>query len=194
LNKSEYARWVDRRAQLLDVALELFDERGVRGASMRELARRAGVDVRSTYYHFESKRDLLRSLFERAGYLEPLDPMVLEALQSLTRPDALRAIIAGNLDMLQRRAAYSRLIHAQVLCGDEDAKAVGDELWARWGDQLEAMILAARVVDSDDARRYARFLRSLLWGIFNESQLTGELENPDRIRERAGDTAQLLLD
>jgi hypothetical protein len=119
--------------------------------------------------------------------------VILEALQSLTRPDALRAIVAGNLDMLQHRAAYSRLIHAQVLCGDEDAKAVGDELWARWGEQLEAMVAAARIVDSDDLRQYVRFLRSLLWGIFNESQLTGELEDPGRIRERAAMTARLLL-
>lgn len=184
---------MDRRSQLLDVALALFDERGVKGASMRELARRAGVDVRSTYYHFESKRDLLRSLFARAGYLEPLDPAVLDALRSAPPADALLGVVIGNLEMLQRRAAYNRLIHAQVLCGDDDAKAVGHELWGRWGEQLVPMVEAARVVDPEHVDEYARMLRSLLWGVFNESQLTAELDDPARLTVRAEETVALLV-
>ena len=184
---------VDRRTQLLQVALTLFDERGVRGASMRELARRAGVDVRSAYYHFESKRDLLRSLFEQAGYLEPLDPRILEALGGLDAAAAMFAIVDGNLEMLQRRASYSRLIHAEVLVGDEDAKAVGTELWARWGEQLEALVVAGRLASPRKAPVFASQLRSLLWGIFNESQLTGEIIDPTRRQARSREATNFLL-
>ena len=184
---------MDRRSQLLQVALTLFDERGVRGASMRELARRAGVDVRSAYYHFESKRDLLRSLFEQAGYLEPLDPKILETLAGLNAEPAMFAIVDGNLEMLQRRASYSRLIHAEVLVGDEDAKAVGSELWARWGQQLEALVLAGKLAVPRQAPAFARQLRSLLWGIFNESQLTGEITDPARRKARSREAARFLL-
>ena len=113
---------VSRRSQILAVALDLMDERGVRGASMRELARRAGVDVRSAYYHFESKRDLLSALFEQAGYLEPLDPAILAALRSMSREDAMTAIIKGNLDLLHNRARQSRLIHAEVLRPEATAR------------------------------------------------------------------------
>ena len=184
---------MDRRTQLLQVALTLFDERGVRGASMRELARRAGVDVRSAYYHFESKRDLLHSLFEQAGYLEPLDPRILEALGELDAAAAMFAIVDGNLEMLQRRASYSRLIHAEVLVGDEDAKAVGTELWARWGEQLEALVVAGRLASPRKAPVFARQLRSLLWGIFNESQLTGEIIDPTRRQARSREATNFLL-
>lgn len=193
MNKCDYADTVDRRSQLLAVALELFDERGVRGASMRELARRAGVDVRSAYYHFESKKDLLRALFEQAGYLEPLDPKVLAALRSMSGEDAMTAIVEGSLDLLKQRAAHSRLIHAQVLVGDEDAKTVGQELWNRWGEQLEALVDAGRIVPATQVGAFARQLRSLLWGIFNESQLTGELDDPSRRKTRAREVSLLLL-
>ena len=184
---------MDRRSQLLQVALTLFDERGVRGASMRELARRAGVDVRSAYYHFESKRDLLRSLFEQAGYLEPLDPQILETLGGLDAETAMFAIVDGNLEMLQRRASYSRLIHAEVLVGDEDAKAVGSELWSRWGQQLQALVIAAKLAPPRQAPGFARQLRSLLWGIFNESQLTGEITGPAGRKARSREAAKFLL-
>jgi len=188
---------VDRRAQLQAVALDLFDERGVRGASMRELARRAGVDVRSAYYHFESKRDLLRSLFDWASesnpQTQPIAQEILEALQAIPPADALGFIIEGNLALLQERARFSRLIHAEVLYGDEDAKAVGEELWQGWGQQLEVVLLAGGVADAETAAPLARFLRSLLWGVFNESQLTGELVDPAKCKARAQELTKLVL-
>jgi AcrR family transcriptional regulator len=180
---------VDRRTQLLEIALELINERGVRGASMRELARRAGVDVRSTYYHFESKRDLLRSLFEQAGMLallvEPVPPDVLDALASLTPAEALLLVIEGNLQSLHEGAPYSRLIHSEVLVNDEDAKTVGAEMWTRWGEQLEVLVGATRVCEADRVASFARLLRSLLWGVFNESQLTGEIADQTKRHARA---------
>jgi AcrR family transcriptional regulator len=188
---------VDRRQQLLATALELFDERGVRGASMRELARRAGVDVRTAYYHFESKRDLLRSLFEEAGYFQPLrqqvGPEIFEALRAAPPEEALLGIIEGNLQVLHEGAAYSRLIHVEVLYGDEDAKAVGQELWDRWGQQLEALMDAAGVAPHSEVASWARLLRSLLWGVFNEAQLTGSLADPSDRRQRAKELTRLLM-
>ena len=160
---------------------------------MRELARRAGVDVRSAYYHFESKRDLLRALFEQAGYLEPLDPRILDALGGLDAEAAMFAIVDGNLEMLQRRASYSRLIHAEVLVGDEDAKAVGSELWTSWGQQLEELVLAGKLASPGQAPVLARQLRSLLWGIFNESQLTGEITDPTGRKARSREVTNFLL-
>lgn len=46
-------------------ATEVFAERGYRGASMDEIARRSGVTPPVVYDHFASKRDLHRRLLER---------------------------------------------------------------------------------------------------------------------------------
>jgi len=105
----------------------------------------------------------------------------------------MSAIVEGSLDLLQQRAAQSRLIHAEVLVGDEDAKAVGQELWDRWGEQLEALVDAGLVVPAQEVSAFAHQLRSLLWGIFNESQLTGELDSRARRRTRAQQVTRLLL-
>ncbi len=53
-----------RRELIAAAATELFAERGYRGASIEEIARRAGVTPPVVYDHFSSKRELYRSLLE----------------------------------------------------------------------------------------------------------------------------------
>jgi len=56
----------DRRRELIEASAgELFAERGYRGGSIAEIARRAGVSAPVVYDHFPSKADLYRQLLER---------------------------------------------------------------------------------------------------------------------------------
>jgi AcrR family transcriptional regulator len=54
-----------RRDLIATSATELFAERGYRGASVEEIARRSGVTPPVVYEHFASKVDLYRHLLER---------------------------------------------------------------------------------------------------------------------------------
>lgn len=183
---------MDRREQLLHEALELFSERAGRDASMRELARRVGIDVKTAYYYFPSKADLLREVVVLGGHLDPPPPGALDTLRSMRKPEALHAIIRLVLNILAERAPYNRLLNAQVLAGDPDAKLVAQELWDRWQEQLEALLDAGRMVRGDDLAAYARMLRSLLWGVFSESHLTGALADDDARDARATELAATL--
>src|SRR3954454_15574719 len=55
----------DRRAAILDSALEVFSRRGYNGASIDEIATAAGISKALIYEHFPSKKDLHVSLLER---------------------------------------------------------------------------------------------------------------------------------
>src|SRR3954462_4523603 len=55
---------IDRRAAILDSALEVFSKRGYNGASIDEIAQAAGISKALIYEHFPSKRDLHVSLLE----------------------------------------------------------------------------------------------------------------------------------
>lgn len=55
----------DRRAAILDSALEVFSRRGYNGASIDEIAQAAGISKALIYEHFPSKKDLHVSLLER---------------------------------------------------------------------------------------------------------------------------------
>lgn len=54
----------DGRAALLDAAAEVFAARGLRDASVDEVAERAGYSKGAVYWHFESKDDLFLALLE----------------------------------------------------------------------------------------------------------------------------------
>lgn len=55
----EPAHHAERRERLLDAALEVFLDHGYAGASVREIAHRAGVTEGLIYHYFPGKRELL---------------------------------------------------------------------------------------------------------------------------------------
>ena len=56
----------DLRAALIDTAVELIGERGVREFSLAEASRRLGVAVSAPYAHFADREDLLAAVVVRA--------------------------------------------------------------------------------------------------------------------------------
>ena len=60
------------REALIEAALRLFAERGYADVGTEEIVARAKVTRGALYHHFEDKRDLFRSVFERveAGLME----------------------------------------------------------------------------------------------------------------------------
>jgi AcrR family transcriptional regulator len=62
-------RRTETRERLIEAAGPVFAEHGYRGATMREIADRAGANLAAAHYHFGSKRDLYREVarthFER---------------------------------------------------------------------------------------------------------------------------------
>jgi AcrR family transcriptional regulator len=56
-----------RRRQLLDVALQVFAERGFHETSMNDIADAAGVTKPVLYQHFRSKRELFGELLSDVG-------------------------------------------------------------------------------------------------------------------------------
>jgi len=57
-------RRTDTRGQIRQVALELFAEQGYEKTSLREIAERLGITKAAVYYHFKTKEEILRTLFD----------------------------------------------------------------------------------------------------------------------------------
>lgn len=70
--------------QLLDAAQEVFAQDGLRAASLRAIARRAGCDPALIYYHFANKEALFAALLRRRF------PLLLQDMQRLADSADLR--------------------------------------------------------------------------------------------------------
>lgn len=56
-----------RKGQILECAMDVFDEKGYDGGSMREIASRVGVRESALYRHFPGKEAILKALIRVVG-------------------------------------------------------------------------------------------------------------------------------
>ncbi len=99
----------ERRRQLLDVAIDVFADHGLHGASMNQVAEAAGVTKPVLYQHFRSKRELYREVLEDVG--GRLEEAIVKATAEAAGPR--QQVDAGFLTYFQwvaaERAAFTLL-------------------------------------------------------------------------------------
>ncbi len=96
------------RERILDVALDLFIEKGFDKTSLREIAEQLGFSKAALYYHFASKDDILMALHQR---LHDMGGSVLAQLGDRTpTPEEWRDLLNGFVvEMLSNRKLF--LLH-----------------------------------------------------------------------------------
>jgi len=70
----------DTACKILEAAMEVFAEKGFRGATTREIAAKAGANVASLHYHFRDKESL---------YLKVLNRFIDESLSESPIPESI---------------------------------------------------------------------------------------------------------
>lgn len=97
------------RAQVLDVAVRLFNEQGYDATSVSALAERLGLSKAALYHHFASKEQILQiALDDALGALEA----VLDRADAADRPAAgqLVAVVEGAVRVLVDRLPQVTLL------------------------------------------------------------------------------------
>ena len=109
-----------RERQIVDLAEQLFAERGYAGSSMDELCRRAGVTKPVVYDLFGSKDGLFRACLE--GSAAALGEAITAAVRAA--PDAEGKLRAGGLAFL--RFADDHRVAWEVLFATGEARFAGE--------------------------------------------------------------------
>jgi AcrR family transcriptional regulator len=100
-----------RRDQIIDAAVEAFAEQGFRGASTREIARRAGTNQGLITYHFPSKDALWRAAADRIfGELEASLEQRLRGLRSQDPRERAREVIREYVRFAARHPELFRMM------------------------------------------------------------------------------------
>jgi AcrR family transcriptional regulator len=173
-----------RERQIVELAEGLFSERGYQGASMDELARRAGVTKPVVYELFGSKDGLFRACLERSA--ERLATLVAEAVRAESEPEA--RVRAGGLAFLRfasdNRVAWELMMEARF----SDAAI---EVRRRQAALVHELLLEKAPPDADprELELAAHAVNSAYEGVAHWMW-----EHPDVPPERLADwTVELLL-
>ncbi|WP_432512775.1 TetR/AcrR family transcriptional regulator [Kineococcus sp. SYSU DK001] len=146
------------RTTIARAALELIDENGLEGWTMRALAERLGVRAPSLYSHVSSQEEILDTVHELID-----DEIDLEALRD---PDLRRGLAAFAHSY---RAAYARHPGATVLIV---RRPIGTDSALRVYDALLAALLGHGLAP-DEAMRSAVVLDYLVLGSAVETFIGG---------------------
>ena len=125
----------ERRATILDAALDVFTDYGFRRASLEDIAHRAGISRTGLYHHFSSKEQIFHAMVERCHELT--HALAVAALNSdAPLEDRLLASMDAKLGFFFRKATSTR--HgAQVL---SMGYRMGNEITLHWtGRYLDIM-------------------------------------------------------
>ena len=119
-------RPTDTRDRVLQVAQALFAERGYRGTSLRDIAKRIGIKAPSLLHHFPSKQQL---------YLAVLDKM-FESLEDAanalawgreSRQERMRQAVGDAIDFIASHPNFVRIMWKEMA----DESGVGRQVLKR---------------------------------------------------------------
>ncbi|MGH2758318.1 MAG: TetR/AcrR family transcriptional regulator [Actinomycetota bacterium] len=180
------------RERLLQTALAVFAEHGTDGGSMREIARRAGVNVATAYHHFGSKREMFLAIFQELGFLDrPEDTSWITP--DMEPAEVLESLCLGAWVLMSGGADVLRLAIAELMKGDSEVRSVF-EAWREQGDKyLRDALVQGRLATEGNAERRAWVLRQVIWATFI-SELLAEGFAAEELQRRARDTATTLLE
>jgi AcrR family transcriptional regulator len=194
------------KGRILAAAEEVFAAKGFQGASTREIAARAGVNISSLHYHWESKETLyftvFRNIFDQIVALlrDTLAP-VLE--RQVRRESAIELTMRELFDFFADNPNVPKLLMRRIVENEElDIGIEREVLLPAWGVFAEWLTRYGRKPVSEEESRFfmlslhsvmlvylldSRSYRTLLGG----SVRTGPLR--DRVREHVTQLVNRLL-
>ena len=142
------------RARIRDAALQLFAERGIAGATIRDIAAAAGVSSGLVRHHFGSKEALR----------DACDTYAMETSNQIREEllvDGKLADPAAAMAMHPRAMLLQRYLTNSLMDGSAAAEAMFESM-VRVGEEW----LAHKKVPSPDLRAYSAVLCAMQMGVF----------------------------
>ncbi|UYP20092.1 TetR/AcrR family transcriptional regulator [Rhodococcus sp. Z13] len=174
-----------RRAQLIDLGLELLAERPLEQISVDEVAERAGVSRGLLFHYFASKHDfhvelvrhVSRELVEYTAPDEDLEPLGM-----------LRGTLVAYVDFVTRRRDMYLSILSGATSGDPDMRAVFEDTRTAMVDRTVAHLPIIGIEPTPAVRLAVRG-----WIAFVEDTTIAWLRDPDLSRDEFIDLAVAAL-
>ena len=106
---------MDKKEHIIDIALELFAQKGFEGTSIRDIAERGEVNVAMVNYYFGTKEKLFEAIVEhKASYMKGILEN-LELDKTKTEIEKMDAIIEVYVNRLLSQSSFHRVLHQELL-------------------------------------------------------------------------------
>ena len=173
-----------RRAQLIDVALDVFAEHGYAQTTMDDVAQRAAVSKPVLYQHFANKRDLFFTLID--GQLSSLRDRITTAMQAVD-PDSATAdeevayqAVHGVFEFTADPRGHYRLLLDTSMENPKELEERLEHFLTELVDFISPYILDHSILDSASSRFITRGIASSV--LFMATRWAEEYRGPHPTR------------
>jgi AcrR family transcriptional regulator len=172
------ARW--RRERLLDAALAVFVDKGIDGATVKDITAAAGVTPGLLYHYFDDKDALVQALLAERGFLPELRRLLANP-HDHPAVEVLPALAAGFHRLL---ADHAQLVSLFFAAGRANPSVrAGLQRFVAEGQRLLADYLQARVAAGELRPHDTRTAAQLLLSTVALGQVTGVDTDPAAVVE-----------
>jgi AcrR family transcriptional regulator len=164
------------RERILDVALDLFTEKGYDKTSLREIAEQLGFTKAALYYHFASKEDILMALHMRLHDFgsEALAQMDGEEPTAAQWGRVLEQMVDQMLDNRKILLLHERNQAAFEALHRDDHDAENDDLQQRF-----RRVLSDPRLPAEDRVRMGAAFGAVMGGIFIAGEAFDDISSED---------------
>jgi AcrR family transcriptional regulator len=183
-----------RRTQILDAATRVFASKGFNRATIRDVARDAGVADGTIYNYFANKTDLLFGLLDRLNDTERRPASLAQASEA-PFGDYFRVYVRERVEALWSNADLFRAVLPELLANPELRARYYDEVIAptmALGEGAFRALVANGMMRNLDLTLSVRIVAGSLLGLM-VLQLLGDETLAARWREIPDAIADLLL-
>jgi TetR/AcrR family fatty acid metabolism transcriptional regulator len=188
-------RFVKRREEILDVAARVFAQNGYADTKITEIAEALDIADGTVYNYFDSKRDILLAIMDKAK--SDIEPMLQEIGELQTRDD-LVTVLALTYDVFMAHLPFTRTLLMEAWADDAILQEYAADHLGHMGQQMHGFI--ASRVDAGDFRPIDPALAAqMVLGMFFAPVLpvlrgTTPPLSPEQCRVLAGAAVDLLVD
>lgn len=167
MNKSEktsdkHLKAAQTKQKILDVSLDLFMKHGYEKATMREIAKAAGLAPGAAYYHFEAKEHIIQAFYEKS-----FDEHLPEVERILAKEKDLKKLIAGvtkaHMKIAEKYHAISKALFTTAVDPDHSLSPFSPQSKALRDKNIEIFRRVLKTTTSSVPERLKEKLPELLW-------------------------------
>ena len=117
----------DRRQQILDVAVQLFSQKGFRGTTTKEIALAAGVNEAIIFRHFATKSELYSAIMDqkaKSALVQALEATLNEAMESRDDRRVFESLAFHMMEFHEHDDTAMRTLMYSALEGHELAEMI----------------------------------------------------------------------
>lgn len=179
------------RARLIEVAGELFGERGYDNTPIEEVLERSGVSKGALYHHFPSKEALFEAVY-RAGEQECLGEIAKAAMKETDPLEAIRAGCQMWLDMvaMDQHVRQVALIDGPSVLGWQRWREIDEEYAFGLTKKVLQVAADAGAIRGENVEITAHLALAMLG---EAAMLIAKAEDKRKAREEAGAAVDRLI-